>query len=329
MTQLFANNAASSIQFDAGTTSIVVAAGTGSKFPSPTGGDFFMLTLTQPGAESSWEIVKCTARSTDTLTVVRAQEGTTTVSWPVGSKAEARFTAGSIGANAPKVIASWGIASGIAPAGTVGVNGALALTVAIAANFASTLSSWLWFPAGAVYAGSLAGSYWTVFAAGNQNGTVFNITLPVGTTPYLPVAPPAVSGTGTAYVPIVALTTFMGITIPGGVMGKNGTVRMAGYLCAVGGPLILRWGPANLYGLGTNGAGTQYYDSGPITNVGVDNLQIFPSNYSPTYGGSASPGITYGGATASPITIGASLGAAASTAYGIILSGSVVVYPAN
>jgi hypothetical protein len=63
-------------------------------FPSPTGGDFFLLTLTQPGVESSWEIVKVTARSTDTLTVVRAQEGTSAAAWASGSKAELRLTAG-------------------------------------------------------------------------------------------------------------------------------------------------------------------------------------------------------------------------------------------
>lgn len=53
-----------------------------------------MLTLTQPGIESSWEIVKVTARSTDSLTVVRAQEGTSAASWASGSKAELRLTAG-------------------------------------------------------------------------------------------------------------------------------------------------------------------------------------------------------------------------------------------
>jgi hypothetical protein len=64
-------------------------------FPNPTQGDYFLLTLigTTAGAESSWEIVKCTARSTDTLSIVRAQEGTTAGTWATGTKAELRITA--------------------------------------------------------------------------------------------------------------------------------------------------------------------------------------------------------------------------------------------
>jgi len=96
MAQLFANNAQSTLasSVNTSTTTIPLATGTGSLFPSPSGGDFFMLTLTQPGVESSWEIVKVTARSSDSLTVVRAQEGTSSASWAAGSKAELRLTAG-------------------------------------------------------------------------------------------------------------------------------------------------------------------------------------------------------------------------------------------
>lgn len=96
MTQLFANNAQSTLasSVNSSVTTLPLAAGTGALFPSPTGGDFFMLTLTQPGIEASWEIVKVTARSTDSLTVVRAQEGTSAASWASGSKAELRLTAG-------------------------------------------------------------------------------------------------------------------------------------------------------------------------------------------------------------------------------------------
>jgi hypothetical protein len=95
--QLFANNAnatlASGITNVA--TSMSLASGKGALFPNPSGGDWFLLTLTQAGIESSWEIVKCTARSTDTLTIVRAQEGTTGLAWATADKAELRLTAGS------------------------------------------------------------------------------------------------------------------------------------------------------------------------------------------------------------------------------------------
>lgn len=95
-TQLYSNNAGSTIAvaISSAATSVTVAAGRGFLFPSPTGGDYFMLTLTQGNlAETSWEIVKCTARSVDVLTVVRAQESTTAAAWGVGDKAELRITA--------------------------------------------------------------------------------------------------------------------------------------------------------------------------------------------------------------------------------------------
>lgn len=96
--QLYANNATSTVAAPGITnvaTSLPLASGTGSLFPSPTGSDYFILTLTQgSGTETSWEIVKVTARSGDTLTIVRAQEGTSAAAWATGSKAELRLTAG-------------------------------------------------------------------------------------------------------------------------------------------------------------------------------------------------------------------------------------------
>jgi hypothetical protein len=90
--RLFADNAtfplASAIV--AGDTTITLTTGEGAKYPSPTGGDFFDVTLTQALNESSWEIVKCTARTGDSLTVVRGQYGTTAAGWDAGDKAQIR-----------------------------------------------------------------------------------------------------------------------------------------------------------------------------------------------------------------------------------------------
>ena len=97
--QLFTNNAVGSLASGVNATdnTLVLVAGDGTKFPSITGGDFFLLTLTQSvGLETSWEIVKCTARSGDSLTVVRAQEGTTGQAWAAGSKVDLRVTAGTL-----------------------------------------------------------------------------------------------------------------------------------------------------------------------------------------------------------------------------------------
>ena len=100
MSQLFANNAYSALGSSMliGATSLTLASGTGSRFPTPSGGDYFLLTLadTSGGSESAWEIVKVTARSVDTLTIERAQEGTTARAWASGVPVDLRITAGSL-----------------------------------------------------------------------------------------------------------------------------------------------------------------------------------------------------------------------------------------
>lgn len=95
MAQLFANNAATVTVSTTSVGAITVSVADGSKFPSPTVGDYFIATLIGLDGnnnESSWEIIKCTARSGDTLTVVRAQEGTSAAEWATGSKVELRLT---------------------------------------------------------------------------------------------------------------------------------------------------------------------------------------------------------------------------------------------
>lgn len=94
---LFTNNASATLAagVTAAATSLTLTAGQGARFPSPSGGDWFMATLYSVTGvtESLWEIVKCTARSGDTLTVVRAQEGTTARVWSSGAPVELRITA--------------------------------------------------------------------------------------------------------------------------------------------------------------------------------------------------------------------------------------------
>ena len=77
--QLYANNAKTTLAapITATQTTITVAPGTGAQFPNPSAGQAFKVTLVSAASASVYEICLCTARSTDTLTVVRAQEGTT------------------------------------------------------------------------------------------------------------------------------------------------------------------------------------------------------------------------------------------------------------
>jgi hypothetical protein len=72
-------------------TSITVASGQGARFPVLGAGDYFYATLIN--TSNQLEIVKCTARSADVLTVVRAQEATTARAYDVGDRIEIRITA--------------------------------------------------------------------------------------------------------------------------------------------------------------------------------------------------------------------------------------------
>jgi hypothetical protein len=86
----FTNNAFSTLasSINNSVTTISLAAGTGSRFPSLGTGDFFFATLLD--ASNNLEIVKVTARSGDTLTVTRGQDGTTGRSYAGGDRLELR-----------------------------------------------------------------------------------------------------------------------------------------------------------------------------------------------------------------------------------------------
>lgn len=93
---LFANNASTTLSapISAGATSVTLASGTGALFPSPSAGQQFALTFNDAATGLLTEITYCTARSGDTLTIVRGEEGTTAQSWLAGDLAANLVTAG-------------------------------------------------------------------------------------------------------------------------------------------------------------------------------------------------------------------------------------------
>lgn len=95
---LFTNNAATALAVAITPTSTVlqVVAGTGQYFPQPTGTDYFMLTLVQINNPEVSEIVQCTSRTGDFLTVVRGQENTQPQIFNISDNVELRITAGSL-----------------------------------------------------------------------------------------------------------------------------------------------------------------------------------------------------------------------------------------
>jgi hypothetical protein len=91
---LFTNNAATTLAtgINSSVTSLTVASATGGLFPNPTAGQYFYCTLSN-AAGTTIEIVKVTARSTDTFTIVRGQDNTTAAAFIAGDKVELRLTA--------------------------------------------------------------------------------------------------------------------------------------------------------------------------------------------------------------------------------------------
>lgn len=72
-------------------TTIALATGQGARFPSLSAGDYFYGTLID--TSNNVEIVKVTARSSDTMTVVRAQDNTTARAYSTNDRFELRPTA--------------------------------------------------------------------------------------------------------------------------------------------------------------------------------------------------------------------------------------------
>src|SRR5690348_10482552 len=74
-------------------TTLILPTGAGALFPATSSGPFMVMLGTYV---SNHELVKCTSRSSDTLTIVRAQEGTTAQAWPLTTTVQQVATAGNL-----------------------------------------------------------------------------------------------------------------------------------------------------------------------------------------------------------------------------------------
>ena len=93
MSVLFLNNAVTTLAAGVGNYATSIAVVDGSVFPAITGSDYFYLTLEVASNPNLKEIVKCTARSGNTLTIARGQDGTSARTFSTADKAELRLTA--------------------------------------------------------------------------------------------------------------------------------------------------------------------------------------------------------------------------------------------
>ena len=93
MSVLFVNNATTTLSAGVGDSATSITVTDGSVFPSLSGSDYFYVTLEVDSDPTLKEIVKCTARSSNTLTITRAQDGTSARTFSTADKAELRLTA--------------------------------------------------------------------------------------------------------------------------------------------------------------------------------------------------------------------------------------------
>lgn len=88
----YSNNASTTLSASItnAATSLSVASGAGALFPALSGSDYFYVTVLD--AAGNIEIMKVTARSADTFTVTRGQDGTSAIAWAAGNRVELRIT---------------------------------------------------------------------------------------------------------------------------------------------------------------------------------------------------------------------------------------------
>lgn len=93
MSVLFSNNASTTLSAGVGDSATSITVADGSVFPAISGSDYVYLTLEVDSDPDLKEIVKCTARSGNTLTIVRAQDETSARTFSTADKCELRLTA--------------------------------------------------------------------------------------------------------------------------------------------------------------------------------------------------------------------------------------------
>jgi hypothetical protein len=171
------------------------------------------------------------------------------------------------------LVSQWGVPVIIPSSGSIGNNGALTLTTALNTTFANC---WMYFPANAISAGSAAGIYFVQMSS-TTAGTIYNNTLTAGA-PTIPASPTAFSTTGPgAYTQTTSAVDLVTLTILGGSMGANGSLRFkSGWITPnnanskqtqvkLGGSAISTYSPASQQWLGQERT---------LRNMGVTNAQV-------------------------------------------------------
>lgn len=114
----------------------------------------------------------------------------------------------------------------LAPNGTVATNGTITLGTALPTTYAN---AWVRLPAGAVSGGS-AGLYYATFSS-TTVGVITTTFADAATafSPYIPSSTVVAVGSNSAYTQTTgAEVTLFNVTVPGGMLGANGSLRYTG-----------------------------------------------------------------------------------------------------
>ena len=217
---LFTNNAATTLASGITNvaTTLTVASGTGALFPSPTGSNYSYVTLIN-AAGTVLEIVKLTARSTDTLTITRAQEGTTASAFSTGDKVELRVTA----AGMTDTFNNGGVQSATAVAGTGISIGSVTTTGAATHTINNTGVTSVTVAAGTGMSGG--GTVTTTGTVTLNNAGVTSLTAGTGISVSASTGGVTITNTSSASGTVTSVATGNGLS--GGTITSSGTLTVA------------------------------------------------------------------------------------------------------
>jgi hypothetical protein len=269
MTILYTNNASTTLAsgITNSATTLTVASGYGAAFPSPSGSQYFYMTLQSASNSAIREIVKVTARSTDSFTIVRGQDGTTGTAFSTGDLVQLRVTAADLN-NFGQLDTSntWTQTQTMSITGNAGT-----VTNGVYTTGSYSNPSWLTSILGSIVSGNIPGNAANI--TGTYTGSISSsqITTGLGYTPYNSSNP---SG-------------YLSGTVGVGNGGTGATSFTANYVLLGNGTSAFQTVAPGTSGNVLTSNGTTWVSSAPSGGSGLLlNIQYFTSSgtYTPTSG---------------------------------------------